>query len=295
MPSFPGAPSAPRSMKPANFSPAERTIENDRKGRRISSSRLRGRAYRAEKESPKFPNPRYVHQWTLFSRWEATKFSRARPSLRRDEAPVPQIKLGLLAKRLGHIARPRAHLKAEVKRLQGSKPTPDGIDRCIDAIGQSREVYQLPHLRGKGLHQHFQLPDVLDTGEVANILPNELLTAQALPAGRKAVIRLEKRLGEAAERQQKVKCFRRGPLGILDRIFAEIEPGEFGQAQRVHAVWEISSHQAVPAALVNIQARAADDDYRGSLARIRQKTPSGNFYISNTCGFHQKQRQAWTA
>jgi hypothetical protein len=159
---------------------------------------------------------------------------------------------------------PRPDGETKVEALEHAQPTADAVDGGADGGGQGAVAGELAGALDHELRQRLHLGRFLDPGQVAQLLAKELLVAQPPPAvGEAAVLPLEG-LGEAAELDQRAERVvvdrRRRPLA---RRRAELGPRQLGDRERVHAVAEVTPHQAVAAGVERAQPGAARHQHVG--------------------------------
>ena len=127
------------------------------------------------------PSPMSFQPSTAFSRWQATNVSDREPTSSMSR-PVPQIPLRLLAQGARHVAVPRPDQEPEVKVAQGCDPAADRIDRD-PRLARESAVHELAAGPVRQLpDQQLHLVDLLNAGQVPDVLPNELPEAQRTPA-----------------------------------------------------------------------------------------------------------------
>lgn len=182
-----------------------------------------------------------------------------------DEAPVPEVDLGLLAQGLWDVAGPGPEGEAVEEGLEGGEPAADGIDGDVDVAGEVGEVDGLTGSSGEEEAEGFDLSGLLDAGEVAEVAAEEEFGAEAAPASVELVGAFEEGFGVAAEAKEEIEggAIEAGgrSQGLFDRRGGE----QFGDGEGVEAVEEVAAHEAVAAAAEEAEAGAAGDDESGAV------------------------------
>ena len=177
-----------------------------------------------------------------------------------DFAPVPLIPLRRLADGVLDVLEPRADGKALVEVFKRGYPCLYRLFRDAD-FARERGRHDL--ISGAGEKKFGKCSDsgkVGNSREVAEIFTEKLFPAKLAPAVREADVTAYKRLREAAVIPERVPVRHLDLPGCMDFPYFEFGSDELRNAQWVHVVEEVASHQAVATALVDVEPRAACDD-----------------------------------
>lgn len=177
-----------------------------------------------------------------------------------DFAPVALIPLRRFSNRVFNVPEPRADGKALVEILKCGYPRLYCLFCDTDLAGEGC-CHNLVSGAGKEkLGQDSYSCNVGDLRKVAQIFPEELFAAELAPAMGESDVSLDKRLRESAMCPEGVPVFRLDGVRCMDLGCFKFGADKFRDAKRVHVVEEVPSHQAVAAALVDVEPRAAGDD-----------------------------------
>lgn len=178
----------------------------------------------------------------------------------RQSAPVAQEPLGLLAQRFGHVRKPGADDEAVMHPPEEIDPALDGVHGHLDFLGEVG-IDKLPRTTlGQELHEDFQRAEVGDPSEFTQVFPRELLLPQRTPASREAAVPPQKQLRESTVLPERLPIGRRQLGGRLNFSLGQVRSQAFTHAPRMHAIEEITPHQAVAAPAENVQAGTAGYD-----------------------------------
>lgn len=114
-----------------------------------------------------------------------------------QQRPIPQVVLGLLAQRAGHVLVPGTQGEAVVEALQDAQPALDAVLGGVDLVGQGGVAGELSGAVPDQPGQGFDLGHFLDAGQVAQLLAEELLVAQASPSVGETVVLAGEGFGES--------------------------------------------------------------------------------------------------
>jgi hypothetical protein len=113
------------------------------------------------------------------------------------------------------------------------------------------------------MRQHFEQGKLAQAGGVANVLANQTLRASGAPSSMKGVAASQERLGESTQPQQGLERILGSCVGTIQLTEVPLEAGpgralacQLCDGEREQAQRHIAPEQAVPAALVHIQAAA---------------------------------------
>lgn len=178
----------------------------------------------------------------------------------RHFAPVALIPLRRLANRILDVSEPRPDGEALVKVLQRRDPRLYRLLCYADFAGEGCRHNLVPGAGEEKLGQDSYSGNIGNLRKVAQIFPEELLAAELAPAMGESHISSYERLRESAMRPEGIPVF--GANGTRCMDFGRFKFGayKFRDAERVHVVEEVPPHQAVAAALVDVEPRAAGDD-----------------------------------
>lgn len=183
-----------------------------------------------------------------------------------DEAPVPEVEFGLSAEGFGEAAGPGAEGEAVEEGFERGEPSLGGVDGDVEVPGEVGEVDGPAGAGGEEETHVFDAGGFLDAGEVAKVVVEEELGAEAAPAVVEAFGGLEERFGVAAEAEELVEGLGIEAGGWAERLFGGEGMKEFGDGEGVKPVEEVAAHQAVAGAAGEAEAGAAGDDEPGSVA-----------------------------
>ena len=178
----------------------------------------------------------------------------------RHFAPVALIPLRCLANRILDVSEPWTDGEALVKVLQRRDPRLYRLFCYADFAGEGCRHNLVSGAGKKKLGQDSYSCNVGNLRKVAQIFPEELFAAELAPAMGESHISSYERLRESSVRPEGVPVF--GANGTRCMDFGRFKFGayKFRDAERVHVVEEVPPHQAVAAAFVDVEPRAAGDD-----------------------------------
>ena len=177
-----------------------------------------------------------------------------------DLAPVPLIPLRGLANRVLDVPEPWADGEAFVKILKCGNPC---LHSCFGYANLAGERCGHDLVSGTGEEEFRQDPyscNVGDLRKVAQIFPEELFAPEFAPAMGESNVSLDKRLREASVRPEGIPVFEADGTRRMDFGRFKLGADKFRDTKRVHVVEEVPPHQAVAAALVDVEPCAAGDD-----------------------------------
>jgi len=175
-------------------------------------------------------------------------------------APVALIPLRRFPNRIFDVPEPRADGKTLVEVLQRRYPRLYRLLCYADFAGEGRCHNLVSGAGEEKLGQDSYSCNVGNLRKVAQIFPEELFAAELAPAMGESDVSLDKRLWESSVRPEGVPVFRLDGTRLMDFGRFKFGPDKFRDAERVHVVEEIPPHQAVAAAFVDVEPRAAGDD-----------------------------------
>ena len=178
----------------------------------------------------------------------------------RDLAPVPLIPFGSLPYGVFDVPEPWADGEAFVKVLQRRYPR---LDRLLRYAYFAGEGCRHNLVSGTGEEEFRQDPyscNVGDLRKVAQIFSEKLFASELSPAMGESNVSLDKRLRESSVRPEGIPVFEADGTRRMDFGRFKFGADKFRDAKRVHVVEEVSSHQAVAAAFVDVEPCAAGDD-----------------------------------
>ena len=178
----------------------------------------------------------------------------------RHFAPVALIPLRRLANRILDVPEPRTDGEALVKVLQRRDPRLYRLLCYADFAGEGCRHNLVSGAGKKKLGQDSYSCNVGNLRKVTQIFPEELFAAELAPAMGESHISSYERLRESAMRPEGVPVFGANGTRCMDFGRFKFGADKFRDAERVHVVEEVTPHQAVAAALVDVEPRAAGDD-----------------------------------
>lgn len=175
-------------------------------------------------------------------------------------APVALIPLRGLANRIFDVPEPRADGEAFVKVLERRYPRLYRLLRYANFAGE-RCCHDLVSGAGeKKFRQDSYSCNIGNLRKVAQIFSEELFAAELSPAMGESNVSLDKRLREASVRPEGIPVFEADGTRRMDFGRFKFGADKFRDAKRMHVVEEVPPHQAVAAALVDVESCAAGDD-----------------------------------
>ena len=175
-------------------------------------------------------------------------------------APVALIPLRRLANRILDVSEPRPDGEALVKVLQRRDPRLYRLLCYADFAGEGCRHNLVAGAGKKKLGQDSYSCNVGNLRKVTQIFPEELFATELAPAMGESHISSYERLRESAMRPEGVPVFGANGTRCMDFGRFKFRAYKFRDAERVHVVEEVPPHQAVAAALVDVEPRAAGDD-----------------------------------
>ena len=178
----------------------------------------------------------------------------------RDLAPVTLIPFGSLPYGVFDVPEPGADGEAFVKVLQRRYPRLYRLLSYAYFAGEGCRHNLVSGAGEKKLRQDSYSCNVGNLRKVAQIFPEELLASELSPAMGESNVSLDKRLREASVRPKGIPVFEADGTRRMDFGRFKFGADKFRDSKRVHVVEEVSSHQAVAAAFVDVEPCAAGDD-----------------------------------
>ena len=178
----------------------------------------------------------------------------------RDLAPVPLIPFGSLPYGVFDVPEPWADGEAFVKVLQRRYPRLYSLLRNAYFAGEGCRHNLVSGTGKEEFRQDSYSCNISDLRKVAQIFPEELFASKLAPAMGESNVSLDKRLREASVRPKGIPVFEADGARRMDFGCFKFGAYKFRDAKRVHVVEEVSSHQAVTAAFVDVEPCAAGDD-----------------------------------
>ena len=177
-----------------------------------------------------------------------------------DLAPVPLIPLRGLANRVFDVPEPWADCETLVKILQRRYPRLYSLLRNAYFAGEGCRHNLVSGTGEEEFRQDSYSCNISNLRKVAQIFSEELFASELSPAMGESNVSLDKRLREASVRPEGIPVFAADGTRRMDFGRFKFGADKFRDSKRVHVVEEVSSHQAVAAALVDVEPCAAGDD-----------------------------------
>ncbi len=177
-----------------------------------------------------------------------------------DFAPVALIPLRRFSNRVFNVLEPRTDGEALVEILKCGYPRLYRLFCDTDLAGEGCCHNLVSGAGEEKLGQDSYSCNIGYFRKVAQIFPEELFAAELAPAMGESNVSLDKRLWESAMRPERVPVFWLDGTRRMDFGRFKFGADKFRDAERVHVVEEVAPHQAVAAALVDVEPRAAGYD-----------------------------------
>ena len=178
----------------------------------------------------------------------------------RDLAPVPLIPFGSLPYGVFDVPEPRADGEAFVEILKCGDPCFHCCFGYAYLAGERCGHYLAPGTGEEEFRQDSYSCNISNLCKVAQIFPEELFASELSPAMGESNVALDKRLRESSVRPEGIPVFEADGTRRMDFGRFKFGADKFRDSKRVHVVEEVSSHQAVAAAFVDVEPCAAGDD-----------------------------------
>ena len=177
-----------------------------------------------------------------------------------DFAPVALIPLRGFSNRVFNVPEPRTDGEALVEILKCGYPRLYRLFCDTDLAGEGCCHNLVSGAGEEKLGQDSYSCNIGYFRKVAQIFPEELFAAELAPAMGESNVPLDKRLWESAMCPEGLPVFRLDGTRRMDFGRFKFGADKFRDAKRVHVVEEVPSHQAVAAALVDVEPCTASDD-----------------------------------